>query len=136
MTVRDEMLRVPKVHGAETTAADLHELFADAHVHAALIVDGSRLASVVERADLVGCGSPTQPATEIGKLTGRTVLAGADPETTRHAMLAAGQRRLAVVDCEGTLLGLLALKRSGRGFCSDSDVAARRTEQLQMERAR
>ena len=42
-----------------------------------------------------------------------------------RAMLAAGGRRLAVVDHRLRLLGLLCLKRSGLGFCSDRDVAAR-----------
>jgi hypothetical protein len=41
-------------------------------------------------------------------------------------MLAAGLRRLAVVDGQGSLLGLLCLKRHLGGFCSDADVAARR----------
>jgi len=36
-----------------------------------------------------------------------------------------GRRRLAVVDDGGVLVGLLCLKRTGRGFCSDLDVASR-----------
>jgi hypothetical protein len=43
-------------------------------------------------------------------------------------MIAGGQRRRAVVDDEGRLLGLLCLKASGRGFCADADVAARARE--------
>jgi hypothetical protein len=40
-------------------------------------------------------------------------------------MRRAGRRRLAVTSEDGRLLGLLCLKASGRGFCSDEDVAAR-----------
>ncbi len=36
-----------------------------------------------------------------------------------------GLRRLAVVDDNGLLMGLLCLKRKLTGFCSDADVAAR-----------
>jgi hypothetical protein len=52
-----------------------------------------------------------------------------DVEEVRLAMLAARHRRLAVVGAEGELLGLLCLKRSGSGFCSDEDVAARAADQ-------
>jgi hypothetical protein len=49
-----------------------------------------------------------------------------DPlEAARSHLVATGQRRLAVVDRAGTLLGLLCLKRTGDGFCSDRDVASR-----------
>jgi hypothetical protein len=44
---------------------------------------------------------------------------------TWAGMVARGRRRLAVVDDRGLLVGLLCLKRSGRGFCSAADVAAR-----------
>jgi len=37
-----------------------------------------------------------------------------------------GRRRLAVVDGEGRLVGLLCLKASGSGFCSNEDVASRK----------
>ena len=39
-----------------------------------------------------------------------------------------GTRRLAVVDDDGDLLGLLCLKRTLDGFCSDADVRARALE--------
>jgi len=41
-------------------------------------------------------------------------------------MQAAGQRRAAVVDGDGLLLGLLCLKHHGGGFCTDAGVASRR----------
>jgi len=36
-----------------------------------------------------------------------------------------GIRRVAVVNADGSLLGLMCLKQRMRGFCSDGDVAAR-----------
>ena len=41
------------------------------------------------------------------------------------AMTAAGRRRAAVISADGRLLGLLCLKVSRAGFCSDQDVRAR-----------
>ena len=65
----------------------------------------------------------------VATLAGRTVEASADAEHVREQMLASGHRRLAVVD-DGRLVGLLCLKRTGRGFCSDADVAARTTSEV------
>jgi hypothetical protein len=47
---------------------------------------------------------------------------------TWNAMVAAGRRRVAVVTDGGRLVGLLCLKRSGRGFCSDAGIRARAEE--------
>jgi hypothetical protein len=44
------------------------------------------------------------------------------------AMTATGQRRNAVISEDGRLLGLLCLKASQAGFCSDEDVADRARE--------
>jgi hypothetical protein len=46
-------------------------------------------------------------------------------EEAHQLLLSTGQRRRAVVDHSGRLLGLLCLKRRLTGFCSDNDVAAR-----------
>jgi hypothetical protein len=40
-------------------------------------------------------------------------------------MTATGRRRAAVTSADGRLLGLLCLKASRAGFCSDQDVRAR-----------
>jgi hypothetical protein len=40
-------------------------------------------------------------------------------------MTATGRRRAAVTSADGRLLGLLCLKASQAGFCSDHDVRAR-----------
>lgn len=120
-TVGEAMLRTPKVLDASATVGEVRALFEDDHVHAALVVSGGTLLSVVERPDLDG-QPDALPAYRAGQLTGRVVAPEADLYATWLGM---SRRRLAVVDASGRLLGLLCLKRSGRGFCSDADVAAR-----------
>lgn len=128
-TVAEAMLRFPKLCDAGTTASELRELFADDHVHAALIVDDSRLLAAVIRADLLDAPY-VQTARELGLLEGRTVTPDAELEPIRQAMVSANIRRLAVIDKDAKLLGMLCLKRTGDGFCSDAGVAARAAERL------
>ena len=125
--VADAMLIAPKVCSSETRVDDLRDLFEDDHVHCGLVVDGSRLVSVVERSDLVGApGDAT--ASRFGRLEGRTAAADADLASVHERMLAGRVRRLAVVGAAGELLGLLCLKNSGTGFCTEDGVAARAAE--------
>jgi CBS domain-containing protein len=123
-TVAAAALRRPKVLPAAATVGEARTALADDHVHALLVVDGGLLLAVVEREDLEGVPDPT-PAALVGRLAERTVAPDADLSTTWAGMAARGRRRLAVVDERGLLVGLLCLKRSGRGFCSAADVAAR-----------
>ncbi|GLZ52989.1 hypothetical protein [Actinomycetospora sp. NBRC 106378] len=123
-TVADAHLRTPKVHGPDVSVGAARVFFLDGHVHALLLVDRGVLVAVVERADLEGSPDSVRART-VGTLAGRVAAPGDDLEETRQAMAARAQRRLAVVDADGLLLGLLCLKRHGRGFCSAADVAAR-----------
>jgi CBS domain-containing protein len=119
------MLTGPKVLQGSATVAEIRRLFSDEHVHVALLVEAGRLVAAIERRDLLATIDGSLPARLIGHVTGRTV----SPEAPLHdvfaAMRGAGLRRLAVVDGNGILLGLLGLKASGLGFCSDSDVERR-----------
>ena len=126
-TVADAMIRFPKICCPLTTVAEVHDQFRDDHVHAVLVVDDSRLLAVVERRDLIGA-PPDLPARHAGRLTGREIGPDADLRTVLHAMFP-HRRRLAVTE-QGRLLGLLCLKRTGLGFCSDADVQARATGNL------
>jgi CBS-domain-containing membrane protein len=131
LTIADAMIRRPKCSDRATTVGQLRQLFADDHVHATLIVHEARLIAVVHRDDLSaksGESADRAPAYPLGRLSGRIVRADEDLEVVRHRMIASGRRRLAVVDEAGTLLGLLCLKRSGTGFCTDEDVENRATE--------
>jgi CBS domain len=126
-TVADAHLRTPRVHRPDTSVGAARAFFIDGHVHALLLVDQGVLVAVVERDDLVGVPDGAR-ARSVGRLAGRVAGPGDDLETTRVAMAARRQRRLAVVDPEGLLVGLLCLKRHGRGFCSAADVAAREAD--------
>jgi hypothetical protein len=129
LTVADATIHRPTLCGPAATVADARTIFSDDHVQAVLVVDGGTLVAVVERNDLAGA-TPDAPALGVGCLTGRTVEAHADLDHTWRLMTAGRRRRLAVVDRQGILLGLLCLKRSGKGFCTDADVAARAAERL------
>jgi CBS-domain-containing membrane protein len=127
-TVATAMIHAPKTWPPATTAEEAREAFRDDHLHALLVVEGSRLLAVIERADLRQAAAAT-PARLLGPLHERIVSPDADLETVRRTLLASGRRRLAVVETNNHLLGMLCLKRTGLGFCSDADVRARADEQ-------
>jgi CBS domain-containing protein len=123
--VSDAALRSAKLHDASVTVGEISAFLADDHVHMAVLLgtDGELL-TTVERSDLTFASAP-EPALRYGKLEGRTV----GPHEALHrvweTMLAESRRRLAVIDANGRLVGLLCLKRHGQGFCSESDVRRR-----------
>ncbi len=129
-TAAEVMLTAPVRHPLSATVGEIRDFFRDGHVHAALIVspDGY-LEAVVERDDIAGCQALDAAAASLGRLAGRTVLAGASLAGVRRAMTTAGRRRAAVTSADGRLLGLLCLKASRVGFCSDQDVQARALSQ-------
>ena len=127
-TVRDAMVTRPKVGHPEITVAQAREAFANTHVHMVLLADRhGLLRGTLVRTDLdpAGSGSDAVPALAFSKLRGRTVSPDAFADRVRGELIDEGLRRLAVVDDDGMLLGLLCLKRRLHGFCSDRDVAAR-----------
>ena len=86
---------------------------------------GWHLVAVVERDDIAKRQAPDAAAAPLGRLAGRAVAAGASLAAVQRAMKATGRRRAAVTSDDGSLLGLLCLKASRTGFCSDQDVRAR-----------
>lgn len=128
--VVDRMLGAPIVLAASAPLDEARRVLSSSHVHMVLVTQTGRLGEpllgTLVRDDLPPVDVPGGgPALDHSRLEGRTVDAGLDAETVRAAMHAAGERRHAVVD-HGRLVGLLCLKRSGLGFCSDEGVAARR----------
>jgi CBS domain-containing protein len=120
------MLTTPVRHPLAATVREIRDFFNDSHVHAALIVSpAGYLAAVVERNDITRSQAPDAAAAPLGRLAGRTVAAGASLAEVQRAMKATGRRRAAVTSADGRLLGLLCLKASRAGFCSDQDVRAR-----------
>jgi len=125
-TAAEAMLTAPTRHPPSATVREIRDFFRDDHVHAALIVSpAGYLEAVVERDDVDGCEAPGAAAAPLGRLAGRTVAAGASLADVRRAMAVTGRRRAAVTSDDGRLLGLLCLKASRAGFCSDQDVRAR-----------
>lgn len=125
LTVADAMVTRPAVHPPSTTVGDLRAFFADDHMHMALLVDDDALVGTVERNDLAAELGDRAPARQVAALDGRTIEPDAVLADALEAMKRAGRRRLAVTR-ESVVLGLLCLKASGNGFCSDDDVADRR----------
>jgi len=125
-TAAEAMLTNPVRHPLSVTVAEIRDFFRDHHVHAALIVSpAGYLEAVVERDDIAYCQALDTAAAPLGRLAGRTVPAGASLAEVHHAMTATGRRRAAVTSADGRLLGLLCMKASQTGFCSEQDVRAR-----------
>jgi len=125
-TAAEVMFTTPVRHPLSATVREIRDFFRDDHVHAALIVSpAGYLEAVVERDDVAECQALDAAAAPLGRLAGRTVPAEASLAEVRRAMTAAGRRRAAVTGADGRLLGLLCLKASQAGFCSDQDVRAR-----------
>ena len=130
-TVTDVMVRHPRLCHEDSTVGDVRQLFVDDHVHAVLIMSGTRLLTVIDRADLGPEATDSASAARLGCLSGRVIAPTASADTALQQMVAASRRRLAVVRPDGTLLGLLCLKRSSISFCSDENVRQRQREHLQ-----
>ncbi|MBS2938382.1 CBS domain-containing protein [Nocardioides sp. J2M5] len=128
-TVRSTVVTCPRTWGDGTTVGQARAAFRDDHLHMLLLTAGDLLLGTVVRADLVGA-SADDLVTSRAVLDGRTVAQEAVAEDVRRSMVRRGQRRVAVVDDAGRLIGLLCLKRHGGGFCRDEDVAARRQDRL------
>ena len=124
--VDEVMVSCPKTLPSTATVARARHVLADEHVHMALLLDGIRLVGTLTRPDIAESRVSDQGiALSIAVLDGRIVNPHDTAECALNAMIQRGFRRLAVVTETGELVGLLCLKRSRTGFCSDADVAAR-----------
>jgi len=131
----DAMVRRPKTFDTRSTRSDIAAFLADDHVHMALVVaNDHRLVTTIERSDLPQAAATSMPLNALGTLEGRTVPPDCPLGEATADMLRAGRRRFAVVDDHGLLLGLLCLKRSGDGFCSDEGIALRAAERASLSR--
>jgi CBS domain-containing protein len=125
-TVASALLKAPKLCRPDVSTGEVRRLLADDHVHLVLLVDAGRLVTTIERGDIDRTVPDDERASRYGTLAERTIGPGASIADALDRMRTAGRRRLAVVDDDGGLRGLLCLKRHGRGFCSDADVDDRR----------
>ena len=132
-TVGDAMITRPHLHPVTLTVAAARAALEDSHVHLLLLVEGGLLRGTLTRDDLDRApgatpGDADAPAMSSARLEDRTVPAQAPLAQVQRAMAEDGVRRRAVVDDQGRLVGLLCLKRSGTGFCTDDGVAARASD--------
>ena len=103
---------------ASATLAEVTAWFAssDSHRMALLTGDDGRFAGSLLAADVPAGADPAMPAAELAQ-RGTTV--GPD-EPAAHAeelALAAGARRVPVVDADGKLVGIVAVTTDLQGFC-------------------
>jgi predicted transcriptional regulator len=123
--VRDVMLRHPKTLSAQSSVDEAHAALCDDHVHMVLLTEGDTLVGTVVRTDLPRTTQESGPVLPWSKLHSRTVKPQATAKSVQELLIERGLRRLAVIDDDGVLLGLMCLKRSKTGFCSDDDVECR-----------
>jgi len=123
--VADNVVRQPLTLPLTTTVAEARAEFADDHMHMLLLTANGFLIGTLVRSDIAETDSDADLALVYASMEGRTVPPSVNAEVMRRVLVANGDRRRAVVDREGRLVGLLCLKRRMTGFCSDADIAAR-----------
>ncbi len=129
-TVAEAMVRNPKTYGLDTTVRGALAAFENPHVHMLLLTDGRILRGTIVRSDLTPRLALEAGALELAAREGRTACPEAPLASVHEQMIKHGQRRLAVTDTDRTLLGLLCLKRTLAGFCTDEGIQARARERL------
>ncbi|MBA0126741.1 CBS domain-containing protein [Haloechinothrix sp. YIM 98757] len=127
-TAAEVMVTRPKTLPIDTSLEEARAIFDDdLHVRMLLLVDDGVLHGTLLRTDLLSTRAPTDLALPLARLTDRTT----NPDEriiAIHERLVASGRRLAVIDTNHRLLGLLCLKRHQSGFCSDEGIMARARE--------
>ncbi len=126
-TVGEVMVTDPKTMACDVAVGDVRAVFRNDHVHLVLLTGAGVLLGTLVRDD-VRDAPDEAPALPLAVLAGRTIQPTAPADEAGQLLVAADARRLAVVDDDGVLLGLLCLKRRRTGFCSDRDVRARAAE--------
>ncbi|MGX6603965.1 CBS domain-containing protein [Micromonosporaceae bacterium Da 78-11] len=122
--VREVMLRHPKTLPVSASITQARATLTNDHVHLLLLTEGTKLVGTLTRTDL----PPPEtlgPALAWSTLVDRTVPPDTPTISVHSLLISQGIRRVAVVDADGSLLGLMCLKQRRTGFCSDADVAAR-----------
>ncbi|HSD03422.1 MAG TPA: CBS domain-containing protein [Gaiellales bacterium] len=118
MTVAEVMISRPKTLPVTATVADARRMFENPSVRTALVAEDGRYTGELTRADIAGADDAAPISTVAAPAAGTV----AQTETVAAAlerMDAAGTDRLAVVDPDGTLRGLVCLSRSHGHLCTD-----------------
>lgn len=127
LCVAEVVLRLPKMMPIHARVRDARAALRDHHVHMLLLTDQGRLRGTLTRGDIPDHADDMALSLTYAVVEGRTVSSDLPAEQARLLMFSRDLRRLAVVDADGSLLGLLCLNRRHTGFCSDEDVNARGT---------
>jgi CBS domain-containing protein len=118
LSVRDLMIPHPKTLPTSATVAEVRDLFANAHVRSAVLVDGSAYAGMIDRGVIPDGAPGDQPALAYATSALATVTPDDPIGVALERLDAAGALRLAVLDSDGaTLRGLLCLNGTATGFC-------------------
>jgi predicted transcriptional regulator len=126
--VSELMISTPKTLPIDTQVEAGRRAFEDSHVHMLLLTHRGILCGTLLRSDLQPGLPPNVAALPLATVRGRTVRPEQRISTIHQWMVRSGQRRLAVVNDDGRLLGLLCLTSDRTGFCTDEGVAAREAD--------
>lgn len=122
LTVGEVALTRARTLPPTATVGDVRRMLANEHVQLVPLVAGRELRGVVNHSDLVGAVPDGIPAIRVASLEGRTIAASTPVPQGYRTMIARDTRRLAVVDADGSFVGLLCLQPSLQAFCRDRDV--------------
>jgi CBS domain-containing protein len=118
MTVADVMISKPKTLPVTATVADARRMFENPSVRTALVADDGRYAGELTRADIEGLDDAA-PISDAASTPAGTAAKDDTVVAALERMETAGTDRLAVVDPDGTLRGLVCLSRSHGHLCTD-----------------
>jgi CBS domain-containing protein len=118
MTVAEVMISRPKTLPATATVADARRLFENPSVRTALVAEDGRYVGELTRSDIDGLDDDA-PISAAAATGAGTVEQDATVAAALERMDAAGTDRLAVVDADGALRGLVCLSRSHGHLCTD-----------------
>jgi CBS domain-containing protein len=101
----------------EATIAEVREWFAaSSHRRIAVLADGPRYAGSLTRDDLDGDPDPLRRAADFAS-PGPTVHPEAPAQTAHELAIATPVHRVAVVDDDGNLIGVVGITEDLAGFC-------------------
>jgi CBS domain-containing protein len=125
-SIAEAMISDPKTHSVEISLADAIDAFTDTHIHMLLLTRDGILHGTLVRDDLPPGLDPRRPAVSLATIVERTICPTRSLDEATQRLNRSMARRLAVTNADRSLVGLLCLKRTRLGFCTEADVLARR----------
>ncbi len=115
MSAADLMLRNPKTLTAEASVAEVREQLANPKVQMVLLADGPAFRGAVTT--IPADASPRERAVDYVDADAEVISPDASDDEAFERTAASPNRRVIVLDENGSLLGLLCLNQSRTGFC-------------------